>query len=196
MNIKHPMLVPIIGHGATNIIDFPIQTLLLNLLSGLFVYNLNTIQRKILLVFFSIFHISEDIPNKIFYKSKILHIKKFKYILSSLIHGLWIKYPIISKIHLLFFHTPLHYIKIIHMKSQVKLKLLLGTSISLISIHFLNKNYDKNFQKKFGELWWIFPILPHIILTHKTYINFINNKKKYYQYININKYIGNYVTHI
>ena len=82
------------------------------------------------------------------------------------------------------------------MKSQVKLKLLLGTSISLISIHFLNKNYDKNFQKKFGELWWIFPILPHIILTHKTYNIFINNKKKYYQYININKYIGNYVTHI
>ena len=190
MNIKYPIIVPVIGHGATNIIDFPIQTIILNLLSGFIVYNLNTIQRKILLIFFSIFHIFEDIPNKIFYKSKILHIKNFKYILSSLIHVLWIKYPIISKIHLLFLHTPLHYIKIIHMKSRVKLKLLLGTSVSLFSIHFLNKNYDKNFQKKFGELWWIFPIIPHIFLTHKTNIIFINNKKKYHQYIE------NYLTHI
>ena len=81
------------------------------------------------------------------------------------------------------------------MKSQVKLKLLLGTSVSFISIHFLNKNYDKNFQEKFGELWWIFPILPHIFLTYKTNIIFINNKKNY-QYININKYIGNYITQI
>ena len=53
MNIKYPMIVSIIGHGATNIIDFPIQTIILNLLSGLIIYNLNTIQKKnIINIFF------------------------------------------------------------------------------------------------------------------------------------------------
>ena len=47
-----------------------------------------------------------------------------------------------------------------------------------------------------GQLWWVFPILPHIILTHKTNHNFINNVKKHKNNIGMNKYIRNYITNI
>ena len=56
MNIKYPLLIPIIGHGATDLIDFPKETLIYNFLSALIVYNSNYFQRKTLLISSSIFH--------------------------------------------------------------------------------------------------------------------------------------------
>ena len=179
MNVKYPLLIPIIGHGATDIIDFPFETLTYNLFSAILVYNCNLIVRQALLIGFSIFHNIQDIPNKIIYKSKIINLSNIKVPLMTIIHGLWIKYPIIAKIHFLSFHTPLHYLRIILMRSKVELKLLTGFSVSLASMYFLNKDYDLIMEEKMGKLWWVFPILPHIILTHKTNYNFINNVKKH-----------------
>ena len=80
------------------------------------------------------------------------------------------------------------------MRSNVKLKLLTGFSVSLVSMYFLNKDYDLIMEKKMGKLWWIFPILPHIILTHKTRDTFVNNVKKHRSDVDMNKYIGAYTT--
>ena len=148
MNIKYPLLIPVIGHGATDIIDFPIQTLLYNLFSAILVYNCNLLQRKALLIGFSIFHNAQDIPNKILYKSKIINLSKLKYPFLGLMHGLWIKFPVIAKLHFLSFHSPLHYFRIILMRSKVKLKFLTGFSVSLASMYFLNNNYDSFIEKK------------------------------------------------
>ena len=194
MNIKYPLLIPVIGHGATDIIDFPIETLAYNLFSALLVYNCNLLLRKVLLIGFSIFHNVQDVPNEILCKSKIINLKKIKYPITGLVHGLWIKFPIIAKLHFLTFHSPLHYLRIILMRSKVKLKLLTGFSVSLASMYFLNKDYDLIMEEKMGQLWWIFPILPHIILTYKTNYNFINNVKKDKSKLNLNKFIGSYVT--
>ena len=49
----------------------------------------------------------------------------------------------------------------------------------LMLLNIFNKDYDLIMEKKMGKLWWVFPILPHIILTHKTSDNFINNVKKH-----------------
>lgn len=196
MNIKYPLLIPVIGHGATDIIDFPIETLSYNLFSAILIYNCNLFIRQSLLIGFSIFHNVQDIPNEILYKSKIINLKKIKYLMTGLVHGLWIKFPIISKLHFLIFHSPLHYLRIILMRSKVKLKLLTGFSISFASMYFLNKDYDLIIEKKLGKLWWVFPILPHIILTHKTNRNFINNVKKHRNSVYMNKYVGGYVTSI
>ena len=54
-----------VGHGATDIVDLPKQTLLLNLGSALVVHPLNLQCRQALLVGFSIFHIAQDITIKI-----------------------------------------------------------------------------------------------------------------------------------
>tara|TARA_B100000902_G_scaffold399988_2_gene474302 strand:- start:5085 stop:5681 length:597 start_codon:yes stop_codon:yes gene_type:complete len=194
MNIKYPLLIPVIGHGAPDIVDFPFQTIFYNILSSLLVYNLNIFQRKTILVLFSIFHTSQDIPNKIILNSKnsinskslkILDLKYNKYVIASLFHGIMIKKPLIAKLYFLLLHTPIHYLRIIKTKIKVKEKLLVGLATSIISMFLLNKDYDNKIEKKMGKLWWIFPIFPHIYLTH--IFNNIYIKIKKYNYIKINK---------
>ena len=48
MHIKYPLLLPIIGHGATDIVDLPIATLQIHFLSGILIYLLRENQRRIL----------------------------------------------------------------------------------------------------------------------------------------------------
>ena len=38
MNIKYPLIVPTIGHGATDFIDYPLATINYNILSILIIY--------------------------------------------------------------------------------------------------------------------------------------------------------------
>ena len=68
------MLVPVIGHGATDIVDFPIKSVIYNIFSLLFVKNISYNNRKIILVLFSIYHLTIDINCK------------YKYIIISLFH--------------------------------------------------------------------------------------------------------------
>ena len=159
MNIKYPLLIPVIGHGAPDIVDFPFQTIFYNILSSLLVYNLNIFQRKTILVLFSIFHTSQDIPNKIILNSKnsinskslkILDLKYNKYVIASLFHGIMIKKPLIAKLYFLLLHTPIHYLRIIKTKIKVKEKLLVGLATSIISMFLLNKDYDNKIEKKNG----------------------------------------------
>tara|TARA_B100000963_G_C22468346_1_gene598932 strand:- start:212 stop:817 length:606 start_codon:yes stop_codon:yes gene_type:complete len=193
MNIKHPLLIPVIGHGATDFIDYPKQTLIYNLLSALLVYNLNFKQRKTLLISTSIFHITQDIPKKIIIKNKIYNIKNIRYVFSGLIHYAWIKKPIIAKLHLLCIHSPLHYFRCFIIKKKYKLKYSLGLFISIIGAIFLQKNYHIYFNILYGELWYISPIIVHIFLNYKINQNYINYKndfnksKKYNYYLYANK---------
>ena len=177
MNIKYPLLIPTIGHGATDLIDNPLQAITLNIFSVLLVYNLNYIQRQYCLIIFSIFHLSEDIPNKVKITQKVLDFKNYKIILSSLFHKIMIKKPLIAKLYFSLIHSPLHYLRIIKTKVKVNEKIILGLFTSLISIFLLNKDYDIIIENKMNKLWWIFPILPHIILTHKFNKNYIKFKK-------------------
>ncbi len=192
MNIKYPLLIPIIGHGATDFIDLPKETLIYNFLSALLVYNLNIIQRKTLLISSSIFHIAQDIPKKIIIKNKIYNIQNFRYLISSIIHIFWIKKPIIAKLHLLFIHSPLHYLRCFIIKRKYKLKYTLGAFVSIIGAIFLQKNYIIYYQLKYGELWYIAPIIAHILLNYKInekYINskiFFNKNNKYKYYLQKN----------
>jgi len=176
--MKYPLLIPIIGHGSTDILDKPIKSIILNLGTGLLVRNINLINKKRLLVGFSIFHIAQDIPNK------------FKYIISSLLHFIWIKKPILAKLNLLLIHTPLHYIRIFYKRDKWKEKIFLGLLTSLFSILLIEKDIDLLLDKKLGELWWVAPIITHIILTEKINRNYINklniyNKAVKFKVINI-----------
>lgn len=177
MNIKYPLLIPTIGHGATDLIDYPLESISLNLLSALIVYNCNFFVRKAMLIGFSIFHLSEDIPNKIKLYSKLFNLKNKKILLTSLFHGIMIKKPLLAKLYFSLIHSPLHYLRIIKTKVKVKEKIILGLFTSLISIFLLNKDYDIIIENKMNKLWWIFPILPHILLTHKFNKNYIKFKK-------------------
>ena len=174
MNIKYPLLIPIIGHGSTDLIDLPKQTLLYNFLSGLIVYNLNYFQRKTLLISSSIFHIAQDIPKKIRFNHKIYDIENIRYLISSIIHIFWINKPIIAKLHLLCIHSPLHYMRSFKIHHNYKLKYSLGIFVSIIGAIFLQNNYNSYFDLKYGELWYIAPIVAHILLNHKINKKYLN----------------------
>ena len=167
--MRYPLMVPMIGHGATDIIDLPSLTIFFNMFFSVFIHNCNLENRKKLLIGSSIYHIAQDIPFK------------FKYVISSIIHCVWLKKPIIAKLHLLLIHTPLHYLTIYNKKNKWKEEIFLGLLISAISCLLIEKKMDLILNKKLGELWWVSPIISHIILTDIININFVNkvnNAKK------------------
>ena len=177
MNIKYPLIIPTIGHGATDFIDFPIETINYNLLSILIIYFLNYNTRKNILIISSIIHMSNDFNIK------------YKYFITSIFHIIWLKKPIISKLYLSFIHTPLHYYRIIKYENKWQRKLIFSNLISFLSVFGFKKKLDIIIEEKLGKLWWIFPILPHIYLTNK--INKKLHKKK--SKIWLGRYIINFV---
>lgn len=150
--MKYPLIVPMIGHGATDIIELPLKSILLNVGIALLIHPVSISMRKILLVGFSIFHIAQDIP------------LKFKYIYSSLLHFIWIKKPVIAKINLLLIHTPLHYKKL-YLTYRWREKYITGFITSVISFFILHKNLDIYLNTLLGDFWWLSPVISHIILT-------------------------------
>jgi len=151
--MRYPLLLPIIGHGATDIIDIPELSIFFNIFFSLAISNINLENRKRLLIGSSIYHIAQDIPHKL------------KYLISPVIHYIWLKKPIIAKLHLLLIHTPLHYLRIYLKKDYWIEKFSVGILTSFIGTILLEKNIDKKLNKYLGELWWISPLISHIILT-------------------------------
>ena len=166
MLIKYPLLIPTFGHGATSLIVSPYATLASNLLSGLCIYYCSYFQRVTLLLMFSIYHIADDfnIKNKL-----------CKYSCSSLFHMAWLKCPLLSKCYLTLVHTPKHYFTIYKRKLRVAQQFLIGLGTSLIAIPFLSANLDIKLNSIFGELWYVAPIIAHIIV--HSYNNNNNNNK-------------------
>jgi len=155
MLIKYPLLIPTFGHGATSLIVSPYATLASNFLSGLCIYYCSHIQRKMLLIVFSIYHIADDFNMKN---------KLCKYSFSSLFHLLWLKCPLISKCYLTLYHTPRHYFTIYKRKWRVMQQFLIGFGTSLIAIPFLQANLHTKLNSIFGKLWYVAPIIAHIIV--------------------------------
>lgn len=168
--LTNPLLIPMVGHGATDIVDLPKQTLLLNLGSALVVHPLNLQCRQALLVGFSIFHIAQDITIK----------NNIKYFYSFLLHIIWITNPPIALFNLACIHTPLHYRSIyINSKKQNapnlwKAKYAVGAITSIIADYAINNNIVNILDIYLGELWWLSPVVSHIILTHIINSNITN----------------------
>lgn len=158
--MRHLSLLPVIGHGSTDLFDLPLHTILIHFVCFNLVKNLNIYQRRNLLITSSILHLSND----------FFFTKHFKLIISGIFHFFAIKKPSIFKLYMIFFHTPLHYLKTLKYnnnnnnnlikKSKIGL-VLLTTILSAIAI---KNNFDVKLEKKFGEYWWISPIFAHIII--------------------------------
>ena len=164
MLIKYPLLIPTFGHGSTSLIISPFETLASNLFSGLCIYYCSFIQRKMLLIIFSIYHIADDFNIKNNF---------YKYSFSSLFHLAWLKQPLISKCYLTLLHTPRHYLTIYKRKIRVTQQFFIGIGTSLLAIPFLNANLDSKLNNNLGELWYVAPIIAHIIV--HSYYNIIIN---------------------
>ena len=155
MLIKYPVLVPTFGHGSTSLIINPYATLASNFFSGLTIYYCSFYQRKMLLIIFSIYHIADDFNIKNNF---------YKYSFSTIFHLAWLKKPILSKCYLTLVHTPMHYLNIYKKKIKVTQQFLIGIGTSLLAIPFLNANLDSKLNNNLGELWYVGPIIAHIIV--------------------------------
>ena len=155
MLIKYPLLVPTFGHGSTSLIINPYATLASNFFSGLTIYYCSFYQRKMLLIIFSIYHIADDFNIKNNF---------YKYSFSTIFHLAWLKKPILSKCYLTLVHTPMHYLNIYKKKIKVTQQFLIGIGTSLLAIPFLNANLDSKLNNNLGELWYVGPIIAHIIV--------------------------------
>lgn len=175
MHIKNPLLLPIISHGATDIIDAPLPSITLNILSSLIFINIKPINRKMLLILSSIFHMGNDF------------IGKYKYLYSGLMHLIWLKKPIISVYYLSLIHTPLHIKRQQLMKKNIIIKYGIIILTNAIAYYTINNNYYKNLDILLGEYWWVSPVLIHIYMTEIIKRNFITNyniNKLYYRLFN------------
>ena len=112
-------------------------------------------QRKMLLIIFSIYHIADDFNIKNNF---------YKYSFSTIFHLAWLKKPILSKCYLTLVHTPMHYLNIYKKKIKVTQQFLIGIGTSLLAIPFLNANLHSKFNNNLGELWYVGPIIAHIIV--------------------------------
>ena len=155
MLIKYPLLIPTLGHGSTSLIVNPFETLASNFFSGLTIYYCSCMQRKMLLIVFSIYHIADDFNIKNNF---------YKYSFSTLFHLAWLKKPILSKCYLTLVHTPRHYLTIYKKKIKVTRQIFIGIGSSLLAIPFLNANLDSKLNSILGELWYVGPIIAHIIV--------------------------------
>ena len=86
----------------------------------------------------------------------------------------WLKCPLLSKCYLTLVHTPRHYFTIYKNKFRVAQQFLIGATTSLLAIPFLNANLHSKLDNNLGELWYVAPIIAHIIV-HSYYNIIMNN---------------------
>ena len=148
--MRYGLIIPTIGHGATDIIDMPIQTICTHFMCFFYIKYLNTFSKKIILVIASIIHISKDMP--------------FRY--SIMFHSIIIKWPIIAKLYFSIYHTPLHYIRTFSYTGFYKncLKILTSVLTTITSYFVIKNNYDNYLNNILGDYWWVSPVIGHIIL--------------------------------
>ena len=149
MTIRYPLIIPTVGHGSTDLLINPLITLNIHFFSLSIIRYIPNLYKKFILVTTSIYHISKDI----------------KLLPSLLLHSIWLKYPITSKLYLSFFHTPLHYKRCyIEYPNIFNYQISLSFLTTLFIYHGINNNYDLYIQKYLGQYWWIAPIVSHIII--------------------------------
>jgi hypothetical protein len=137
-----PIIVP---HGITDLIDAPIQSLVVYGTVTPLVYFLPSPVKASLLVAGSMYHMRHDIPGGP--------------VAIALMHLLWINHPWVAHTYLTCIHVPRHYYRSLdlHFK-QKKMAILLMTIVTLA-------DGVCKWTKAWKELWWVGPVLAHVIMT-------------------------------
>lgn len=148
--MKYGLIIPTIGHGATDIIDMPIQTICTHFMCFFYMQNINIFSKKCILVISSIIHLSKDMPIKT----------------SIIFHYFMIQWPIIAKLYFSIYHTPLHYIRTFSYTGFYKncMKICISSLTTIASYFIIKNNYIDHLNNILGQYWWVSPVLGHIIL--------------------------------
>lgn len=157
-----PILIPAIAHGITDIVDAPVESILIYAIVSPLVYHFPTKVKLGLLLCGSVYHLRHDVPYGL--KGNLI------------IHLLWVQQPIIAELYLSFIHTPRHYYRTLLDTYGFKIKCLWIGLMSFIAIaDMIFKYSERLLHLRLVPLWWVGPVLCHIYLTD-FYIPSINHK--------------------
>jgi len=139
-------MLPIIApHGITDLIDAPVQSLVVYGILTPLVYPLPLPVKTGLLLAGSMYHMRHDIPGGP--------------IVNSLMHLAWVKHPWMAYTYLGLVHVPRHYHRSLWLHTnQKKVAIVLMTMVTIADGFFKWSNAWK-------ELWWVGPVLAHIMIT-------------------------------
>jgi len=151
-----PTLLPAISHGITDIVDYPVESIITYAIFIPIVYQFPLKVKTGLLIGASLYHLRQDVPGGM--------------IGNVCMHLLWIKFPLFAELYLSFIHTPRHYLRSFHTNFILKLLWIkLFTIVSLFEMIF-------HWTQHFKDLWWVGPVLAHIYMTD-IYANKMRNSE-------------------
>jgi hypothetical protein len=129
-------------------------------LTDIYYENFNEIFRKYLISYAVVSKLSPAYRFYILLLSSIFHIRNDIGLLNSvLLHVLWIVKPITSITYLSFIHVPMHYIKAINNNIPIEYVIFLNLLSFLLNFFPLNKIKD------ISNLWWVWLVLGHVLVT-------------------------------
>ena len=139
------MFLPIIApHGITDLIDAPVQSLVVYGALIPLVY-LPLPVKTGLLIAGSMYHMRHDIPGGP--------------IGNSLMHLAWVNHPWMAYTYLSLVHVPRHYHRSLWLHTNQK-----KVAIAFMTIVTIADGFFK-WSKAWNELWWVGPVLAHVIMT-------------------------------
>ena len=135
-----PIIVP---HGITDIVDAPVQSIVVYGTVTPIVYFLPLPVKTGLLLAGSMYHMRHDIPGG------PLGI--------ALMHLLWVNHPWVAHTYLTCIHTPRHYLRT-NLCQPKKIAIGIMTVVTIANLFF-------QWTSKWKTLWWVGPVLSHVIMT-------------------------------
>jgi hypothetical protein len=137
-----PILVP---HGVTDLIDAPVQSMIVYGTITPLVYHLPVEIKTGLLVAASMYHLRHDVP--------------FGPTGNVLMHMAWIWQPWFAHFYLTWIHTPRHYHRNLILYKKEKI-----IAISIMTVITIADMMMK-FTTSWKQYWWIGPVISHTIMT-------------------------------
>ena len=136
-----PLIAP---HGITDLIDAPVQSLVVYGALTPLVYLPLPVKTGLLLAG-SMYHMRHDIPGG------PLGV--------ALMHLAWVNHPWMAYTYLSLVHVPRHYQRSLWLyPNQKKVAIILMTIVTIADGFF-------KWSKAWNELWWVGPVLAHVIMT-------------------------------
>ena len=132
----------ITAHGITDLVDSPGRSIIVYSLVTPIVLKCSVKTRAALLVAGSIYHMRQDVPGSV--------------LGSIVMHGIWLKWHSVAPLFLGIVHVSRHYHRVMGTRTIPKivavLYMMLSTAILQTTV------------SKWPTLWWVGPVLSHIIV--------------------------------
>lgn len=136
-----PILVP---HGITDLVDYPFKSIVLYGTLTPIVAKLPWEAKAGVLLAASVYHLRNDVPGGLY--------------VNVFMHAAWVYNPLFAKAYLTLVHVPRHYKRTLKTRPITKMICVFAMTMVTVADMFMK------WSCSFPELWWIGPVLAHVLL--------------------------------